>query len=299
LNEQRLTLATSLEDFLQHAPETPVPSKLDESADEVVPDTQNDSQPRQPYFSNYAAEIFQKRLPLQTLVQVAESQALPKLLRRDVAHSTWVRSVLLEELGTALELQPALHDLDRALWTSMESFRSAKTDPEKHIAAFLVILSNPGMKPTVRAGLPRSTTFAEIEQYRDNWWCTDMDGGPTWGKSFAGEYNKDSNLKFVDRDPDFPFPAWLTDTQKSQALSQWAQLGAVGTAPNFLVRQVLAYANEHPGDPSVPKALHLAVRATRFGCVNMETSKLSKEAFDLLHKNYPQSEWAARTNYYY
>jgi len=298
-NEQRLTLATSLEDFLQHAPETPVPSKLDESTDEVVPDTQNSSQPPQPYFSDYTSKIFLKRLPLQTLVQAAESQALPKLLRRDLAHSTWVRSVLLGDFGTALELQPALHDLDRPLWTSMESFRSAKTDPEKHIAALLVILSNPGMKPSVRAGLPRSTTLAEIDQFRDNWWGTDMEGGPTWGKSFAGEYNKDSNLKFVDRDPDFPFPAWLTDAQKSQALSQWTQLGAAGTAPNFLVRQVLAYANDHAGDPSVPKALHLAVRATRFGCVNVETSKLSKEAFDLLHQNYPQSEWTAKTVYYY
>jgi hypothetical protein len=111
--------------------------------------------------------------------------------------------------------------------------------------------------------------------------------------------NKDSNLKFVDRDPDFPSPAWLTDAQKSQASSQWAQLGALGTAPNFLVRRVLTYANEHPNDPSVPKALHLAVRATRFGCVNVETSKLSKAAFDFLHENYPQSEWTAKTNYYY
>lgn len=298
-NDQRLTLATGLEDFLQHSPETPVPSKLDFDTDDVVPDTQNPSQPALPYFTDYAAKIFLKRLPVQTLVQAAVSQTLPKLLRRDVAHSAWVRSVVLEDFETALKLQLALHDLDRPLWTTMESFRSAKTDPEKHIAALLVILSNPGMKPSVRAGLPRSTTFAELDQYRDNWWCADIEGGPTWGKSFAGEYNKDSNLKFVDRDPDFPFPAWLTDEQKSQASSQWAQLGTVGTAPNFLVRQVLAYANEHHDDPSVPKALHLAVRATRFGCVNVETSKLSKAAFDLLHQDYPKSEWTAKTNYYY
>jgi hypothetical protein len=299
LNEQRLTLATGLEDFLSHAPETPVPSKLDFATEEVVPDAQNDSQHREPYFSYYSAEIFQKRLPLQILVQAAESPSLPKLLRREVAHSAWARSVLLEDWGTALELQPALRVLDGPLWISMESFRAAKSDAERHIAALLVILSNPGMKPSARAGSPRSTTLGEIEQYRDNWWCADMDGGPNWGKSFAGEYNKDSNLKFVDRDPDFPFPAWLTDAQKSQTSSQWAQLGAVGTAPNFLIRQVLAYANEHPGDPSVPKALHLAVRASRFGCVNVETSKLSKAAFDLLHQNYPQSEWTAKTNYYY
>jgi hypothetical protein len=155
------------------------------------------------------------------------------------------------------------------------------------------------MKPSVRPGLPRSTTLGEIDQFRDNWWCADMEGGLNWGKSFVGDYNKDSNLKFVDRDPDFPFTAWLTDAQKSQALSQWAQLGTVGTAPNYLVRQTLAYAKEHPSDPSVPMALHLAVRATRFGCVNVEATKLSKAAFDLLHEKYPQSEWTAKTSYYY
>lgn len=299
LNEQRLILATSLEDFLQHAPETRVPSKLDESTDEVVPDTQSNGQPSEPYSSYYAAEIFQKRLPLQILVQAAESQTLPKLLRRDVARSAWVRSVLLDDLGTALALQPTLHDLDRPLWTTMESFRLAKTDAEKHFAALLVILSNPGMKPSVRGGLPRSTTFGELEQFRDNWWCADMEAGPTWGKSFTGEYNKENNLKFVDRDPDFPFPSWLTDAQKSQASSQWAKLGTVGTAPNSLTLQVLAYAKEQPNDPSVPLALHLAVRATRFGCVNVETTKLSKAAFDLLHQAYPQSEWTAKTNHYY
>ncbi|HLZ13268.1 MAG TPA: hypothetical protein VKP58_11835 [Candidatus Acidoferrum sp.] len=296
LNEQRLALATSLEDFLRHAPETPVPSTIDYATEEVVPD---DSKPGEPYFSDYVAKIFQKRLPLPTLVQAAESPTMPKLLRRDVARSAWVRSVLLGDLAAALELQPALHELDQPLWTNMESFRLAKTDAEKHFAALVVILSNPGMKPSVRGGLPRSTTFGELDRFRDNWWCTDMEGGPNWGKNFFSEYNKESNLKFVDRDADFPFPSWLTDAQKSQASSEWAKLGTVGAAPNILTRQVLAYANEHPGDPSVPMALHLAVRSTRFGCANIETTHLSKAAFDLLHQRYPQTEWTKKTPYWY
>ena len=299
LNEERLALATNLEDFLGHAAETPVPSMLDFATTDVVPDPQGPAHPSQPYFSEHVAEVFMKRLPLQILVQSAESQTLPKLLRRDLAHSAWVRSILLEDLATAMALQPVLHDVDPALWTSMESFRSAKTDDERRIAALLIILSNPGMKPSPRPGLPRSTTLGEIDQFRDNWWCTDMKGGPNWGKSFAGEYNKDSNLKFVDSDPDFPFPPWVTDVEKSQASSQWAQLGTVGTAPNYLVHQVFAYAKQHPSDPSVPRALHLAVRATHFGCSNVETSKLSKAAYDVLHQNYPQSEWTDKTNYYY
>jgi hypothetical protein len=125
-----------------------------------------------------------------------------------------------------------------------------------------------------------------------------MNGGPNWGQSYEG-YNKDFNLKFVDRDPDFPFPWWLTDPERSEARSQWQKLSAIGTAPNYLTGEVLAYAEHHPEDPLVPQALHLAVRSTRFGCTNIETTKLSKAAFDFLHEHYPQSEWSAKTKYYY
>lgn len=52
-------------------------------------------------------------------------------------------------------------------------------------------------------------------------------------------------------------------------------------------------------DPRVPEALHLAVKSTRFGCVDKETGKFSKAAFDLLHQRYPRSRWAEQTKYWY
>ena len=54
-----------------------------------------------------------------------------------------------------------------------------------------------------------------------------------------------------------------------------------------------------PPDPQVPEALHLAVRATRHGCTDNETSQWSKKAFQLLHRRYPKSEWAVKTKYHY
>jgi hypothetical protein len=107
------------------------------------------------------------------------------------------------------------------------------------------------------------------------------------------------NLKFVDRDPDFPFPTWLTESQKNSARAEWGKLSQVGTAPNYLVEQVVAYAKQHGEDPRLPQAWHLAVRSTRFGCTNAESSRLSKAAFDFLHEHYSQSEWTAKTKYYY
>jgi hypothetical protein len=298
LNEERLKVTSSLEDFLQHAPEIPVPAEVDFNTGEEVPAEAQENQTRASLFNHFAAEVLVKRLPLAVLIQAAESPALPKPLRREIARTTWVRSVLVADLFTAARLQSALKELDTALWNAMEPFRSATDTAEKHFAAVFIILNNPGMKPSVREGSLRAGTLGEVDNYRDNWWCTDMNVGSNWGQSYA-ENNQGVNPRFVDRDPDFPFPAWLADDQKAAARSEWTKLTAIGTAPNYLTNRVLAYARQHRQDPRVPQALHLAVRSTRFGCTNAETSKLSKAAFDFLHTHYPESDWTAKTKYYY
>jgi hypothetical protein len=52
-------------------------------------------------------------------------------------------------------------------------------------------------------------------------------------------------------------------------------------------------------DPRAPEALHLAVRATRYGCKDEKTGSFSKQAYDALHKKYPKSTWAQKTKYWY
>ena len=41
------------------------------------------------------------------------------------------------------------------------------------------------------------------------------------------------------------------------------------------------------------------VGTTCYGCADERTSALSKQAFQLLHKRYPNSTWAKKTQYYY
>ncbi len=295
LNDERLKLTTSLEDFLQHAPETPVPAETDFNTGEEVSADPDKAKPSVSLFTQYAAEFLVKRLPLPTLQQVAASPILPKYLRREVARSAWVRSILVGNLESAEKLQPTLQELDTPLWKTMDQFRSAQSNAEKRFAAIFVILQNPGMKPAAQAGLLRSATLGEIDNYHDNWWCTDITPRPAWAQN-DGELNE-VNLK--DRDPAFPFPNWLTDSQKAAAIFEWKKLSSIGAAPNYMAAQVLNYAKQHPKDPRLPQALHLAVRSTRFGCTNKETSNFSKAAFDFLHNHYPESEWAKKTKYYY
>ena len=90
LNEERLKITSSLEDFLQHAPETPVPAEVDINTGEEVFRRLHRRLSERTLFNRYAAELLVKRLPLAVLIQAAESQALPKHLRREIARSAWV-----------------------------------------------------------------------------------------------------------------------------------------------------------------------------------------------------------------
>jgi hypothetical protein len=82
-------------------------------------------------------------------------------------------------------------------------------------------------------------------------------------------------------------------------MDETKKLSSLPGGPNFLIKIVNKWANDHPQDTRVPEALHLAVRASRFGCHDEMTSKLSKEAFKILHKQYAKTIWAEQTKYYY
>ena len=100
-------------------------------------------------------------------------------------------------------------------------------------------------------------------------------------------------------DPRLEMPQFLTDNQLLQAEKEVAKLETIGNAPNVLGQVVLDWARAHAADQRVPKALYLVVKATRYGCTNDETVSYSKAAFDLLHRRYPNNEWAHKTRYYF
>jgi hypothetical protein len=183
----------------------------------------------------------------------------------------------------------------------LDSYVNAGSPQDKWHAALFTILHSPGARPYVNARSRRSTPMQQIDSYRDNWWCTDIGSYPEEG--IYAKYDRwgenDPNLKFKDR-PDAPaYPSFLSPEELEAARSQWRQLSGLGTGPNYLARQTLNWAKEEPQDPRIPEALHLAVRSTRYGCDNRETSRLSHQAFKLLHGRYPNSKWAIETPFWY
>ena len=148
------------------------------------------------------------------------------------------------------------------------------------------LLNAPGMRPYIDSGYGRHTKDrVKIDPYRDNWWCS------------SSAINVSNNS--IVRKPDDTGAPFLSATDREQAAAEWKKLQSVATGPNWLGAQTLAFAQAHPQDPRVPEALYLVVRATRYGCTDKETSDFSHRAFDLLHRRYPNSEWAKKTPYWF
>jgi hypothetical protein len=143
------------------------------------------------------------------------------------------------------------------------------------------ILHFPGLRPYVEGPYPRLTPFDEIDSLRDNWWFENVSGN-------------------VARPIDSPqaavgFPDFLSAAEKQSASVENGELSALGPASQYLPRVVIDWGKKHPHDPRVPEALYLAIRAVRYGSSN----EWNHEAFLLLHQNYPNSEWAKKTPYWF
>jgi hypothetical protein len=268
-------------------------------------------------------------LPTELLLQAAQNKELPESLRNDVARATWVRAVMLDDQATALRLAPivgAIKQLKSAnsdgnnssrlqnetggsppdFAALMKEYEAAGEGASRRFQGILTILRVPGLRPFAEVGLGRETPIGSIDSFRDNWWATLEDREPTDPKnrnytsgmnSPVGEWNKPGILGAFYAGGYFSSPEFLTDSQREAARLEWSRLADSDIGPIWLARQAIAWAKAHPDDPRVPESLHLAVRAMRYGPEG--DGHLSKEAFDLLHSKYPESEWTKKTPYWF
>ena len=119
--------------------------------------------------------------------------------------------------------------------------------------------------------------------FNDNWWCA---GGrpPMVGETQVTR----PSLEFV-------------PPEESEHMSEIAsRLEQLEAAPRLLGNWVIDYSNMRPDDPRVPEALHRVVWSTRWGCAwEADLGPLSKAAFDLLHRYYPDDPWTAKTPHWF
>ncbi len=279
--QQRLSLARDLDEFLEFAPRRAIaygPSSMETwaaSPDEDDPET---------VLAGDATAVFNRGLPLAVLEGAASSERLPAVVRRDVAAMTWVRAVLLSDWERARRLSVSLPD--------------GAAQVEDRFSAAYYLLRNPGLRPYLVSGTLMRRNTGEIDSLRDNWWCAFDSGGPL--DAWPYRQAMDSKLAHDQAPPPEPqLPDFLDAAQLEQFSHEWSRLLSLDTAPNWLAGIVVEHAREHPDDPRLPEALHLAVRSTRYGCTNNDTGSASQSAFSLLHRRYPDSEWAKKTPYWF
>jgi hypothetical protein len=255
--------------------------------------------PLLPQFDLSSAEVLNKRLPVDVLAEIASSEYLPENLRRNLAVATWIRASLLGNLTAAERVGKSAALLRPELNAYVDQYNAATSDEERRFAALFAIVHFPGVRPFVDSGHPRSTDFDKIDDYRDNWWCTDVGGIPD-DLNFEKQYGDNvAQVAQFEKRVEASSPVFITEEQKAKAAEEWRRILSMGLAADYLPEEVLAWAKAHPDDPRVPEALHFAWRVDRYGCAdnreNIAQNSWSHDIVKLLHKRYPTSEWTKKT----
>lgn len=292
----RMKTATGLDEFLKYSERKPTGVTYDEDGrelpmdkDEGSDDVKNSPRVRVGWDED-ATRTLNEMMPLAVLKEAALSKTLSPHLHRDLAIAVWARAALLDDEATALVLVPAVESLAPELKQYLDAYVAAQDGASRKFAAVYLMLKFPGTRPSVDASMGRAAAFGEIESYRDNWWCE-------YGRTVSVD---DGNVfKKAPATDKISAPDFLTAAQKAAAVAEWKRLAALGTGPNYLCAQAVKWANVKPDDPRAAEALHLAVRATRYGCTDKQTGVFSKQAYDTLHRKYPKSEWAQKTKYWF
>lgn len=287
---RRQLLARDWSEFLRYAPREPVAASVD-LADAPLDDyldsvhKNKDDVHAGLEFAADSETLFNQTVPLARWVNAAQNPLLPRNLQLEVAQAGWARAIVLGRQAEARALAGRLAELKPEVAADLREYL-AQTDPAAaKFAAIFLVLRDPGFDLKVRSGWPRETKIDKIDEYRDNWW--------SWEQ--ANSDQPKPTAPKTERAKNFLPSAELAQGEKeAKDLKAAAEI-----APDYLCQQTLAWARQHRQDPRVPEALHLAVRATRFGNTGPKTTGFSRAAFQLLHSRYAKSIWVPETPFWY
>jgi hypothetical protein len=295
LLSERLLLAQNLDEFVRFSQRHAAAFGFNGSDSElvnfaVIPKEGDDYYKKQrPWlsrslFDTDATDIMNTLMPLSLLEKLAQHPDLPAYLKPKVMVSAWTRAVVLKEEKTALELAPETMSCIPELKNYMPAFIDAKNAKNRLFEADWLMLNNPAMRPVVDYGLERETGFSDIDDYRDNWWCN--------FKQADKSENGDASQLMA---PVFLSPAELAEaTAENATITKHASSGS-----NYLAAEASKWATQIPTEKRLPNALYLAVKATRYGCQNCETEKVSKAAFNILKARFGNTPWKKKTPYWF
>jgi len=308
----RARIAANLDDFLRFAVRTPSALiYLDEYNTKLADDEKDprDAYMRQayagPHLDDDAGAVINNHLSLLQLSKVAQSDALPLNVRRDVTLMAFTRAIVTENSTLADQIAQAAASIAPDATQDLSTFLAASNKQEKNFAAIWLILHHPEMQPAVETGATRATAAGKIDSFQNNWWAHFRFESPEDENDPESLYclhwwnRLPNHLKPVFPEGEIPPPAFLSEADLLSTRNDWRKLETLPLAGDWLASRTLQFARSNPEDPRIPEALHLAVRATRFGGTDAHTPNYSKQAYQLLHKKYPNNEWTKKTPYWF
>ena len=206
--------------------------------------------------------------------------------RGRLAIAGWTKAMLLDDPEAARKLSRQVKRYVPRLRAAFERFETGR-NPQ--LEAALIVLNNPAFSPRMWWGAGRVQQWdSPVKPTPDdvalpwnyyNWWCP--------RNASAGEIDSVlSGSRFAHYDE-----AQLEDIRQLRGIDQNSVAGFFGPP-------VLRYARSNLDDSRVPRALHRVVFASRYACMGGPRD-ISREAHNLLHKHFPDSEWAEKTPYWY
>ena len=284
LLKQRFAVAADFGQFLQYAPRTPVEyveyDYLD-CGDDCTEGSyaQNvNAAPLPKILDGDSSPIFNERLPLSLLTQAARESVLPSALRGYIATTTWTRAAIIGDAKAAKAVEASMADAHPELHDYVKDYGTADSAEARFFAATWTMLHFPGMQPFIYGGALRDTKFDAIDEYRNNWWCGGQfpatalpPGTVSYGNGPPIDPATGKQAVPVPVVPP-PFPSFLTASERANADDQRSKLSTL-VAGRYMGRVVLDWAKAHPDDQRLPEALHLVVRATRYGCSANTTAR--------------------------
>ena len=247
-------------------------------------------------FAPEAARTLNLYFTPQMILDVIDSPGLSDYQRGRMAMAAWTKAMLANDTTVALNLSSHIRRNVPVLDKEFELFEAAT---DKLFEAARIIFDYPAFSPWMLAGVGRIQSryrgtrletrpmpdyvAAGLREY--NWWCV------------ARNYEV-ANATRISNQVLRHHPRFAHYAQADLALIRQVKDALSTAATTSFGPHVIRYARQNLDDPRVPRTLHRLVFATRHACYTAPR-EISRTAFALLHKHFPESEWAEKTPYWY
>lgn len=218
-------------------------------------------------------------LPMASLKALYAHPGLLPASKVELREAIFTRALIANDEATALSLLDSVAEGRKTTAHLYARYRKAASGAERKLAAALILVNTPELRPHVISN------------------------------AAVGNDGNGKPVSIGERPA--PAPRFLNEEQRAEGEREQQSLRQLSLRSIFLAPTLMAWASAKPNDAEAPKALHLLVASMRnespwayaaeerLPAQTELRNKYSRQAFAMLHKLYPNSDWARKTKYYY